>query len=87
MYKVGLNSVRLLMSLGDVVLGWLLLRQADVALAKLTAGASDRDRAFYEGKVAAAKFFAQQRLPLVAAERQVAEGMNLEIMEIDEAAF
>ena len=34
-YKVGLNTSRLLMALGDVVCGWLLLRQAEVALEKL----------------------------------------------------
>ncbi len=87
MYKVGLNTQRLLMALGDLVIGWLLLRQAEVALGRLTEGASDRDRPFYDGKVAAAKFFAQTRLPLLAAERQVAEGVNLELMELDERAF
>ena len=34
-YKVGLNTTRLLMVLGDVVCAWLLLRQAEVALEKL----------------------------------------------------
>src|SRR5690606_22632119 len=34
-YKVGLNTTRLLMALGDLVCGWLLLRQAEVALDKL----------------------------------------------------
>src|SRR4051795_2836291 len=87
LYKVGLNTSRLLMSLGDLVVGWLLLRQADVALAKLTEGASAKDTAFYEGKVIAAKFFAQTRLPLLAAERVVVEGTNLELMDLDEAAF
>ena len=87
-YKVGLNTTRLLLSLGDVVIGWLLLRQAEVALAALTAGPrSDKDQAFYEGKVAAAKFFAQSRLPLLHAERVMLEGTNLEIMELPESAF
>ena len=36
-YKVGLNSSRLLMVLGDVVCSWLLLRQAEIALEKLAA--------------------------------------------------
>src|SRR3954462_10620566 len=87
LYKVGLNTTRLLMSLGDLVVGWLLLRQADVALAKLTEGASPKDTAFYEGKVIAAKFFAQTRLPLLSAERVVVEGTNLELMDLDETAF
>ena len=34
-YKVGLNTSRLLYVLGDVVCSWLMLRQAEVALAKL----------------------------------------------------
>jgi hypothetical protein len=87
MYKVGLNTSRLLLALGDVVIGWLLLRQAEVALNALTAGADSRDKDFYEGKIIAAKFFAQTRLPLLAAERVVVEGANLEIMELPESAF
>jgi alkylation response protein AidB-like acyl-CoA dehydrogenase len=87
LYKVGLNTTRLLMSLGDLVVGWLLLRQAEVALARLTEGASSRDTAFYEGKVGAAKFFAQSRLPLLSAERVVVEGTNLELMDLAENAF
>ncbi len=87
LYKVGLNTTRLLLALGDVVIGWLLLRQAQVALAALTAGATGRDHDFYSGKVAAAKFFAQTRLPLLTAERAVVDGTNLEIMEIPESAF
>jgi hypothetical protein len=87
LYKVGLNTTRLLLSLGDLVIGWLLLRQAEVALHKLTEGVTGRDQAFYEGKVAAAKFFAQSRLPLLAAERVVVEGSNLEPMDLDENAF
>jgi hypothetical protein len=86
LYKVGLNTTRLLLALGDLVVGWLLLRQAEVALLRLTEGAG-KDEAFYAGKVAAAKFFAQTRLPLLAAERVVVEGTNLEVMDLDESAF
>ncbi|MFL6138485.1 MAG: acyl-CoA dehydrogenase [Frankiaceae bacterium] len=86
-YKVELNTVRLLLCLGDLVIGWLLLRQAAVALDALTAGATGRDKAFYEGKVAAATFFAQARLPLIGAERAIAEATTLELMDLDEAAF
>lgn len=86
-YKVGLNSVRLLMGAGDVVIGWLLLRQAEVAQARLDAGDAGKDEAFYTGKVAAAKFFAQTVLPRLASDRAIAEGVNLELMELPEAAF
>lgn len=85
-YKVGLNGSRLLMVLGDVVCAWLLLRQAEVALEKL-GGDPGKDRAFYEGKVAAAQFFAHNVLPKVTAERAIAEGTDLSLMDLDESAF
>jgi len=86
-YKVGLNSTRLLLASGDLVIGWLLLRQAEVALAALEAGASGKDKDFYEGKVLTAKWFAQNRLPLLAAERAVAEATDDAIMTLPETAF
>ncbi len=86
-YKVGLNTTRLLLACGDLVTGWLLLRQATVASAALEGGASGRDKAFYDGKVAAAKFFARQALPLLSAQRAVAEGVDNEIMELPEESF
>ena len=86
-YKVGLGSVRFLMSVGDLVMGWLLLRQSAVAIAALDAGVSDADRSFYEGKIAAASFFAKNFLPLLTGTRQVVEALDNEVMELDEAAF
>jgi alkylation response protein AidB-like acyl-CoA dehydrogenase len=86
-YKVGLNTSRLLMALGDVVCAWLLLRGAQVALDKLAGEVSGKDNAFYEGKVAAAQFFAQTNLPPIAAERRIAEHTDLALMDLDEAAF
>jgi len=85
-YKVGLNTSRLLMALGDIVCGWLLLRQAEVALAKLADDAG-KDQAFYEGKVAAASFFAHTVLPKVAAERAIAEATDLALMDLPEECF
>ncbi|MGK5447527.1 acyl-CoA dehydrogenase [Streptomyces radiopugnans] len=85
-YKVGLNTTRLLMASGDVVVGYLLLKGAAVAADKLP-GASAKDKAFYEGKIAAAKFFAANILPGVGVERQIAEATDLSVMELDEAAF
>jgi alkylation response protein AidB-like acyl-CoA dehydrogenase len=85
-YKVGLNSTRALMALGDLVVGWLLLRQAAVAVDKLPT-ASGRDRAFYEGKIASARWFAASVFPELSAKRAVAEATDLSLMELDEAAF
>jgi alkylation response protein AidB-like acyl-CoA dehydrogenase len=86
-YKVGLNTVRLLLGLGDLVIGWLLLRQAEVALAALGGSPNERDVAFYTGKVGAARFFAASRLPLLAADRAIAEATTLDPMDLPEAAF
>ncbi len=86
-YKVGLNTTRLLMATGDLIIGWLLLRQADVALAALAGDPSERDRLFYEGKVETARWFARNRLPLLAAERAVAEATTLDVMDLPEDAF
>ncbi|MBO9522065.1 MAG: acyl-CoA dehydrogenase [Nocardioidaceae bacterium] len=86
-YKVGLNTSRLLMVLGDVVCAWLLLRGAEVALAKLAGEVSEADKAFYEGKVAAAQFFARTNLPKITAEVAIAEATDLSLMDLDEASF
>lgn len=86
-YKVGLNTSRLLMVLGDVVCAWLLLRGAEVALEKLAGDVSAADKSFYEGKVAAAQFFARNNLPKITSEVAIAEQTDLSLMELDEAAF
>ncbi|MEV3986528.1 acyl-CoA dehydrogenase [Nonomuraea sp. NPDC049758] len=82
-YKVGLNSTRFLLSLGDLVIGWLLLRQAEVALARL----AESEDPFYQGKVAAASFFATTVLPRLAAERRVLAATGQDLMELPEEAF
>ncbi|MGW4031888.1 acyl-CoA dehydrogenase [Streptomyces sp. NPDC004838] len=85
-YKVGLNTTRLLFASGDVVVGYLLLRGAAVAVEKLET-ASAKDVPFYQGKIAAAKFFAANVLPGVSAERALAETVDGSLMDLDEAAF
>ncbi|MGV9384789.1 acyl-CoA dehydrogenase [Nonomuraea sp. NPDC003707] len=82
-YKVGLNTTRLLLALGDLVIGWLLLRQAEVALARL----ADGEDPFYLGKVAAASFFAKTVLPRLATERRIVDSTGQELMELPEEAF
>jgi alkylation response protein AidB-like acyl-CoA dehydrogenase len=87
-YKAGLNTTRLLMALGDLVIGWLLLTHAEIAqrrLDEIAADAADRD--FYAGKVGAARFFAATVLPRLAAERKIAEETTLDLMDLPEGAF
>ncbi|GAA4618866.1 acyl-CoA dehydrogenase [Actinoallomurus liliacearum] len=86
-YKVGLNTTRLLMALGDVVIAWLLCRQAEVALTKLGGEVSEADKAFYTGKIAAAQFFCATQLPKLAAERAITEATTADLMDLPEEAF
>ena len=85
-YKVGLNTSRVLMAVGDIITAWLLLRQADIASEKLAAGGG-KDAAFYEGKIASAHFFVANYLPHITADRKIVEGTDNAIMEISENAF
>ncbi len=86
-YKVGLNTTRLLTALGDVICGWLLLRGAEVALARLNEELPAGEQAFYEGKVASARWFVRTVLPKLTAERVIAEQTDLSVMDLSEAAF
>jgi alkylation response protein AidB-like acyl-CoA dehydrogenase len=86
-HRAGQHSVRLLMALGELLVGWLLLRRAQVALETLDGAGSSRDRAFYQGKVAVARFFAATRLPQLSAERTIVEHADDTLMELAEDGF
>ncbi|GAB3400696.1 acyl-CoA dehydrogenase [Flindersiella endophytica] len=87
LYKVGQNTTRLVLALGDLVCAWLLLRKAEVAQEKLAGDPSAADTAFYEGKVAAAQWFCRQVLPKLSAERAIAEATDNDLMTLAEEAF
>ena len=87
LYLVGLEAVPFLLAVGDVLVGWLLLQQAEIALNALDGAAAQHDRAFYIGKVATATFFAKNVLPQLAAQRRIIDAVDLTIMEIPEEAF
>ena len=87
LYRVGLGSVSFLLAVGDLFIGWLLLNGAEIALEALDGGPSERDRAFYRGKVTAAKFFAHSVLPRLTAERKIIDTVDLATMDLDEGAF
>lgn len=88
-YKIGQQSVRLLLAFGDLIVAWLLARQADVAGRALdhedTLTESDRD--FYAGKLAVARFFTTTVLPRLESDRKVIEETTNDLMEIPESAF
>lgn len=85
--KVGQHTVRLLMSVGDLLIGWQLLKGAEVAVAKLDAGASAKDVPFYEGKIAVSSFFAKSVLPELTARRAIVEAADNTLMDVDESVF
>ncbi|MBC7301682.1 MAG: acyl-CoA dehydrogenase [Nocardia sp.] len=87
LYKVGLGSVRFLMAVGDLFIGWMLLNQAEIALNALDNGATGSDVPFYTGKVASAQFFARNVLPELTATRAILANLDNDIMDLDEAAF
>jgi alkylation response protein AidB-like acyl-CoA dehydrogenase len=87
-YRVGLRAVPFLLSVGDLLIGWLLMWHAEVALVALNADTcSRRDGAFYRGKIASATYFTETVLPRLAADRVVVESQSLRPMELDEEAF
>jgi alkylation response protein AidB-like acyl-CoA dehydrogenase len=88
-YKVGLNSVRLLYAFGDLIIAWLLARQAEVAQRALdnSEALAESERDFYTGKLAAARFFASTVLPRFESDRKIIEETTLDLMEIPEGAF
>ena len=83
------------MALGDLVIGWLLARQAEVALAALDdaagqarpSGRDPADAAFYQGKLTTSRFFAQTVLPRLTVERRIVEETTTELMDLPEEAF
>ena len=85
-YKCGLNTTRLLMSVGDVIISWLLLRQADIAASRIES-ATGKDKDFYQGKIAASRYFVHNFLPLISATRAIVEREDGEIMGVPESAF
>ncbi len=84
-YKVGLNTSRCLMAVGEIITAWLLIRQADIAVEKLSTAGKDAD--FYNGKIASAKFFVTNMLPHISSDRAIVEATDNSIMEISESAF
>ena len=90
-HRVGLGSVRYLLAVGDLLIGWRLLVQAGIAHAALDNGAANsaakNDTAFYRGKIATATFFAKNMLPKLTALRTVIDSIDDDIMRLSERAF
>ena len=86
LYHVGLQGNRVLSALAELVIGWLLVRHAALAHRKL-GGAKGDERAFYEGKVASARWFCHEVLPGLTLARKLVENSRLDLMDVPEEAF
>ncbi|WP_153397580.1 acyl-CoA dehydrogenase [Ornithinicoccus halotolerans] len=86
-YEVGLHTTRLLLAVGDLVVGWLLLRSAEVAAAALAQDPGGSDADFYRGKLAAARFFTREVLPRLSADRATVLDSDSELLALPESAF
>ena len=85
---VPLAANRYLEMMSELAVGWLLLEQAIIgreASAKLDAG--HPDKAFYEGKLQAALFFARNILPGVAFKGKVLSAEDSSALDIPNEAF
>ena len=85
-YHVGLQGNRILFSLAELTIGWLLVRQAEIAATALDE-ATGRDKAFYEGKLACANFFSQEVFPGLTLARKQVEASSLDVMELSDESF
>ena len=86
LYRVGLGSVPFLLACGDLLVGWMLLREAELAVT-LAGGDDGRRTDFLDGKVVTARHFARMHLPQVRAARTAVESVDDDVMELAEAAF
>lgn len=87
LYHVGLQGNRVLAALAEIVIGWLLVRHAAIAQAKLDDGAKGSEADFYRGKVASARWFCRNVLPGLTLTRKLVEDSALDLMELPDGAF
>ena len=85
LYHVGFQGNKVLFATAELVIGWLLLRQATVAVAKLEAGTEER--AFYNGKVAVVGYWSKSVLPALTLTRKLVEQSSLELMSLADESF
>ena len=61
LYRVGMETVQFMLAVGDVLVGWLLLQQAKIALDALDGDPASHDRALYTGKARHRNVFREDR--------------------------
>lgn len=85
---VGVQGNRILLAVSELVIGWLLVRQALVAGTALERPeVGEADTHFYQGKVAAVRYYCQTVLPGITLTRKLVENGDLALMTLPDAAF
>lgn len=72
---------------GDVVMAWMLLWRAVIAMSALKGGARKKDKAYYEGQIKSAEFFIHTILPVTLGKMNAVLKTSGSAMEISEASF
>jgi hypothetical protein len=80
-YKVGLQTNHLLESMAETIIGWLMLRHAEIAIEK-----TDEDP-FYRGKVESARWFVRHVAPKIGNRRTAAAAEDGSLMDLPVEAF
>ncbi|MCE9668952.1 acyl-CoA dehydrogenase [Myxococcus stipitatus] len=84
-YHVGLQGNRVLAGVAEVVIGWLLVSHAGVALERMKANPGDR--AFYVGKLASARWYCAEVLPGLAHAARMVEQGTLDLLDVPEESY
>lgn len=85
LYHLGLQGNKILFATAELIIGWLLLRQATVALTRREA--NPQDRAFYDGKLAVVSYWSKNVLPALTTTRKLVEQSSLELMTMSDDVF
>ncbi|MDM8516734.1 acyl-CoA dehydrogenase [Desulfobacterales bacterium HSG16] len=70
---------------GDVIMGWMLLWRASIALPKI--GKKKKDDAFYKGQVKNAEFFITNTIPVTTGKMIAILNSNSSVVDIEEDSF
>ena len=85
LYHVGMQGNRILVALAEVTIGWRLVHQAAVAVERRSENPDDR--AFYDGKIAATRFYCAEVLPRIGLYRRQIQDGTLDLMELHDSMF
>ncbi len=87
LYHAGLQGNRVLFALAETVVGWLLVRQAVVAVKALETETDLAERNFYESKLATVRYYCREVLPGITLTRKLIEQSRLDLVEMPEEWF